>query len=408
MKSAATRGLALLVAINLLNYIDRYILAAVELEIRHEFFGKNSESGRGMTGSLATAFLVSYMIAAPLMVRLCGRISRWWVIGACVILWSLASGASGLASTFLMLVATRVFVGVGEGGYGPAAPSLIADYFPIEERGRRMAFFYIALSVGSAIGYGFGGKVGALYGWRMPFYLMVIPGLLLGLMAFTQRDPRPPVDASAGGGMKDNMGKILRVPSYLYNTAAMTAMTFAIGGISFWVPSYLVEFRRLPDPGTVKLTFGAVTVVAGLLSTLLGGWVADALRQRIRGAYFFVSGVAMLASVPCLIAMLYVPFPYAWIPMFFAIFFLFFNTGPSNTALANTLPAGLRQSAFALNILLIHLLGDAVSPPVLGWITDASNYNVAFLVVAGMMAVAGLIWLAGARHLDEDTRRAGS
>src|SRR5476651_685388 len=112
-----------------------------------------------------------------------------------------------------------------------------------------------------------------------------------------------------------------------------------------------------------------------------------------------VSGCGMLLGFPATIAMLYVPFPAAWVCIFVAIFFLFFNTGPSNTALANVTPPGMRATAFALNILVIHLFGDALSPSLIGWIKDHGTWNMSFFTVSLAMLVAGVIWLCGMKSL---------
>ena len=403
----AYSALGLLLAINLFNYLDRFILAAVEPNIRAAFFAPGDPDAMAKTGSLATAFLVSYMIAAPVFGWFADRFSRWWLIGGAVALWSIASGASGLAATFGALFLTRVFVGIGEGGYGPAAPTLISDYFSLEERGRKMSYFYMAIPVGSALGYVFGGSVAARFGWRWPFYLVTIPGLLLALICFFRRDPRKTIGAGLRReSSRSNYGRLFRIPSFIYNTIAMTGMTFAIGGVSFWVPSYLHEYRGLADLGHVNTIFGAITVVAGFAATLFGGWLGDKLRPRFGGSYFFVSGGGMLTAVPCFLAMLYVPFPAAWVFVFLTVFFLFFNTGPSNTALANVSPPSIRASAFALNILCIHLLGDAFAPPLIGWVAGRTNFNTAFLLVAVAMFVAGVVWLLGAKHLPRDTAAA--
>ena len=180
----AWSALALLLGINLFNYIDRQILAAVEPEIRSTFFAPNDVNAMAKTGALGTAFLVSYMISAPLLGWLADRMSRWLLIGVAVILWSLASGASGLAVTFGMLLATRLFVGIGEGAYGPAAPTIISDLFPLEIRGRVLAYFCAAIPVGSALGYVLGGFIGNHLGWRWAFYLVTPPGMLLGAICF--------------------------------------------------------------------------------------------------------------------------------------------------------------------------------------------------------------------------------
>jgi MFS family permease len=188
--SAAKTALLLLLGINLFNYIDRQILAALEPDIRATFFAPNDPNAMMRTGWLGDAFFVTYMLSAPILGLLADRVSRWIIVGSAVILWSLATGASGLAATFVMLLTTRVFVGIGEAGYGPAAPTIISDLFPIETRGRVMSVFYAAIPVGSALGYVIGGLVGANLGWRWAFYLVTPPGLLLGLLCFLQRDPR--------------------------------------------------------------------------------------------------------------------------------------------------------------------------------------------------------------------------
>lgn len=408
-QSGAASALALLLAINLFNYIDRQILAAVEPLIAAQFFSATDEDAMAKTGLLATAFLLSYMLLAPVFGWLADRFPRWWIVAGGVGLWSVASGWSGLATSFGMLLLTRVFVGVGEAAYGPAAPTIISDLYPVARRGRMLSFFYLALPVGSALGYAFGGAVGQHFGWRWPFYLVTIPGLVLAGLCLLMRDPRAARPAVKREPMRlaDALA-LFRIRSYVFNTAAMTAMTFAIGGIAFWLPRYLYEdraadFGGAPSLGQINLIFGGIMVVAGLLATLLGGWTGDRLRARFPSSYFLVSGCGILLAFPCTVLMLRTPFPVAWIFVFLAIFFLFFNTGPANAALANVSPPATRATAFALNILLIHALGDAISPPLIGAIAGRSSLDAAFLVVSAMMVLASAFWFIGARWLAADT-----
>lgn len=395
-------ALALLLGINLFNYIDRQILAAVEPEIRATFFSPNDPNAMAITGTLGTAFLVSYMLSAPALGWLADRFSRWLIVGVAVLFWSLASGASGLAGSIVMLLCTRVFVGIGEGGYGPAAPTILSDLFPLQNRGRVLAIFCAAIPVGSALGYVLGGLIKVHLDWRWAFYLMTPPGILLGALCFTQRDPRGrgvTPDKKGGATWPDYL-TLFRTPSYVLNLVAQTAMTFALGGLAFWMPAYL-QFRHQP-PGAITI-FGGITVVAGLISTLLGGVVADRLRPRYAGSYFFVSGVGMLVAFPLFVAMLYTPFPLAWLLLFGAVFFVFFNTGPSNTALANVAMPSVRATAFALNILVIHAFGDAAAFPTIGFVAGHTNMNAAFLVVSAMMLIAGIVWLSAMKFLGHDT-----
>jgi MFS transporter, Spinster family, sphingosine-1-phosphate transporter len=403
--AGARTALTLLVGINLFNYIDRFVLAAVEPEIRAAFFLPGDPNAMAMTGLLAPAFLVTYMCSAPVLGFLADRFSRWVIVGVCVILWSVATAASGFALTFVALFVTRIFVGIGEGGYGPAAPTILADYFPLEVRGRIMAIFCGAIPVGSALGYVLGGLISHQLGWRWAFYLVAIPGIVLGLVCFFQKDPRTRTQTPAQierrrAGLEDYL-TLLRNRSFVINCLAQTAMTFALGGLAFWMSAYLI-FRN-QSPALATPIFGGITVVAGLISTLLGGFAADRLQKRFSGAYFLVSGVGMILAFPFCIAMLYAPFPFAWAFLFGAVFFVFLNTGPSNAALANVVSPNVRATAFAVNILVIHALGDAISPPLLGAVAGRYDMNVAFLIISAAMLISGIIWLLGMKYLAADT-----
>jgi len=240
----------------------------------------------------------------------------------------------------------------------------------------------------------------------------VPPGLLLALLCFFMRDPRARSTSNLIARSRPKMAdyvSLLRTPSYLINTAAMTALTFAIGGISFWVPDYIysdrgAEFAATPNLlGNINVTFGAIVAVAGLFATLLGGWTGDWLRKKFASSYFLVSGVGVVLAFPATVAMLYVRFPGAWVCIFIAVFFLFFNTGPSNTALANVSLPNVRATAFAVNILIVHLFGDIISPPLIGAIRDRWNMNMGFLTVSGAMLIAGALWFWGTKFLPADT-----
>jgi MFS family permease len=425
----------LLVAINLFNYIDRQVLAAVVPQIKEtllanpphsgpigfllsilaRFLGGNPENA--MVGLLGTAFLASYVIFSPVFTRL--PIKRWWVIAGGIAIWSLASGASGLAMTFGALLLTRCFVGVGEAAYGPLAPSILSDYYPVARRGQALSWFYLAIPVGSALGYVMGGAViSAGLSWHWAFYLVMPPGIILALICLFMRDPGAAAAKTAAKAVaktpapkKESTWQLYKKfwanKSFRANTIAMTAMTFAIGGIGFWMPTYFHEYRNAGGLAQVNLIFGGILVVAGLSATLLGGYMADKMRLKIKGSYFKVSGWAMILAFPMTLGMLYAPFPLAWVFVFATCFCLFFNTGPSNTALANVIAPQFRASAFALNILVIHILGDVLSPVAIGAITDAAgnNMTLAFLVVSVLVLFGGLVWLFAAKHLDEDTQR---
>jgi MFS transporter, Spinster family, sphingosine-1-phosphate transporter len=431
--SPARVSVALLLSLNLLNYMDRYVLAAVEPLVANEILRPNDPDAQFKMGALASAFLVSYTLSAPVFGWLGDRWKRWTIIGLGVLLFTVASGASGLSvmasawfaalglgglSAYVVLFITRALVGVGEGAYGPVAPTILADLFPVERRGGVLAWFYMAIPVGSALGYVMGGLVAHWFSWPIAFFVLVPPGIVLGAICLFMREPargaseRGLIQTPATDGRSGNprYRVLLTTPSYVLNVLAMTASTFAIGGVSFWMPRYIAVFRNAADLKTANLAFGLITVVAGIFATLAGGYLADRLRTRVRGAYLVVSGISMLIGFPLFLAVLYVPFPAAWIVMAAAIVCLFFCTGPSNTALANVAHPSMRAVAFALCIFSIHAFGDVISPPIIGLASDRSggNMNVGFMIVSIMILVAGVLWLIGSRYLDRDTAQAAT
>jgi MFS family permease len=255
---------------------------------------------------------------------------------------------------------------------------------------------------------------------------VVIPGIVLGLFCFFMKEPRrgqsddvfgaaPPV--SRKESLVDYL-ILLRTPSYVLDTLGMTAMTFAMGGIAAWVPGYLEQRGVTELFGINPVTaFGGLLALTGLAATLLGGLIGDWLRPRFSGSYFLVSGAAMLMAFPMLLLVIWLPFPLAWIPLICTAFFLFFNTGPTNTILANVTHPLLRAPGFAFNILVIHVFGDVLSPPLMGWVSGCFPKNglhlfnlyeldVSFLLVSLMVLLGGILWLWGAHYLERDTRRA--
>ena len=416
----ARAALTLLLVINMFNFIDRQVLAAVLPNIKKSLFPSGGQHDTEL-GLLTTAFMVSYMLFAPVFGWLADRMSRWILVGVGVILWSLASGASGLAATYMAMLLTRCFVGIGEAAYGPAAPTILSDLYPERVRGKVMAWFYVAVPVGSALGYVLGEQVANLTGdWRWAFYVVVPPGLLLGAWCFFMKEPPrgqadlAPAAVSTGttaprsSSIRRDYLVLLRTPSYTLACIGYTLQTFALGGIGAWIAAYVKDYRQVPNADNAGTIFGGIVVLSGLAGTILGGLTGDWLRDRIRGAYFWVSGVSMLLGFPLFLAVLYVPFPAAWGFMFATCFCMFFSTGPINTILANVSHPSMRATAFALNILFIHILGDVISPPIIGAINDWNDgaMNPAFLMVSFTILAGAIFWLWGVRYLERDTKLA--
>src|SRR4051794_35910442 len=189
----ARAALSLLLAINLFNYIDRQVLSAVLplLELDADLFDPTDRWLDFKLGLLTSAFLVSYTLLSPVFGWFGDRSRRWLVVGVGVTIWSFASGASGLATGFIMLLMTRCLVGIGEAAYGPVAPSMLSDMYPVKVRGQIMSYFSLAIPVGSALGFVIGGIVSGQFGWRAAFLVTLI-GLIPAILCFFMREPPRP------------------------------------------------------------------------------------------------------------------------------------------------------------------------------------------------------------------------
>jgi MFS family permease len=397
-------ALALLLAVNLLNYIDRQVLFAVFPLIKEDL--SLSDTALGFLGS---AFMLSYMMLAPVFGWLGDRWSRVKLAAGGLVVWSLATALAGLAPGYRTLLAARATVGVGEASFGTVSPGLISDYFPKERRGAILSFFYVAIPVGSALGYLLGGVLGEHYGWHAAFLMVGIPGLLLAIPIALLRTPPRGGDAAAPDQSAKPSGayaELFKNRSFVCNTLAMAAMTFAIGGLAQWMPSFLHRSHAL-NVAKGNTLFGAITVLAGILGTLAGGWLGDRWQKKSGTGYLDVSGWGFLIGTPFAVWAILAPdIGSCLAAIFVAEFFLFLNTGPLNTVIINVTPPAVRAMAFAVNIFFIHALGDAFSPSILGWLSDQWDLRRALLITPAAMALAGILCFFCGRFVVADMAKA--
>jgi MFS family permease len=396
-------ALAILTGLNLLNYLDRLIPAAVMPSIIATLHLTDKQAG-----SLSTLFLLTYSVVSPGAGWLADRRQRFQLAAAGVFIWSLATVGSGLAPTFLVLALARALTGVGEASYVVVTPSLVSDYYPPERRGRALSVFYAAIPVGSALSYVLGGIINKHFGWHWAFFLTGAPGGVLALsLVFLRDPPRGALDAAAPSTPRSHdAGALLRIPSFLFNTVAQIIYTFVIGGLAVWMPTYFVRVRHLPL-ASADLSFGGVLAAAGLVGTLVGGRLGDRLAERHAGGHFLLSGWSLILSLPFSVLAVTSATPAIfWPSMFVALTLMFLNTGPLNAAMANVLPAELRGWGFAVNTMAIHLLGDAASPFLIGAASDKlGGLALPVLVTAMLPILAGVVLLFGRPALTRDLAR---
>ena len=392
--------LVLLLAVNLLNYIDRQVLYAVFPLVKIDF--RLSDTNLGILGS---AFMIFYMVSAPILGWLGDRMNRVKLAAVGVVVWSFATVLTGLASTYSMLFAARTVVGVGEASFGTVSPGLLSDLFPKEKRGRILAFFYLAIPVGSAMGYILGGLLGQSFGWRTAFLLAGIPGLIFAFPMWFLQDPAlRDIDRGIRRvSTREEYLRLLANRSFLTNTLAMAAMTFALGGLAQWIPTFLFRMHNL-SVGEGNALFGAITVCSGVSGTLVGGWLGDRLQKTNAKGYLLISSWGFLAGAPVAAYALLTPSVIACLTaIFVAEFLLFLNTSPLNAVIVNVTVPSVRAMAFAINILFIHALGDAVSPTILGALSDRWGLRSSLLIAPLAIIIAAFLTLVCTRFIESDT-----
>jgi MFS transporter, Spinster family, sphingosine-1-phosphate transporter len=406
--SSANFGLAILAFINLFSYLDRYVVSGVLESLKHSDLGLSDTN----LGSLMSGFLVVYTLLAPVFGALGDRRSRPRLIALGVACWSFATALSGFAVNYLTLFAARAAVGVGEAAYVTIAPSLLSDYFPVRQRGRVMAIFFCAIPVGSALGYVVGGLVDKHYGWRAAFFVAGTPGLLLAALCLLLRDPPRGIQDRAPGHDKAvpstprssisretwlTYGRLLRNKPYALTVLGYAAYTFAIGGLAYWMPAFLERARGIPR-SEATVSFGTIVVITGFIGTFVGGWMGDYFAKNSRQAYLWLSAIATLIAAPFVwLALTTNSHPLYVTYMVTAQLCLFLSTGPINAAIINLVIASERATAIALSVFAIHLLGDALSPLIVGALSDAFSLQQAITILPVAVLIGGFVWIWAAR-----------
>jgi MFS transporter, Spinster family, sphingosine-1-phosphate transporter len=383
-------ALALLTALNLLNYIDRSVLNAVQPLVQSEFHVNDAQIGR-----LTTVFLIFYTISAPIMGPLADRYSRRLIIALGAFAWSGFTLLTAITHTYSGLLIRHTLVGIGEASFVTISPTLVADLFPESKRGRVLGVFYLAIPVGTALGYVLGGSLGTRFGWRTPFLLAGAPGFLLAtLVLFLPEPERGRFDTLKETAERSRVWGLARNPAFVTATLGMAMMTYALGGLQVWMPTFLSRMRGY-TLDQANLWFGVIILFDGLVASLAGGWLGDVLLRRTRSAYYLVSAVSMGLGIPVMIVALFNRGP-AMVPgIAVAGFLLLLNTAPLNAAIINSVGAHIRATAIAVNLFVIHFLGDALSPWIIGKVSDRSSLEAGFISTVVATALSSAILFYG-------------
>ncbi len=398
-------GLAFLTGLNLFNYMDRYVLAAVVPPLKTDL-----ELSDTQIGWLTSAFMIGYFATAPVFGYLGDRWRRKGLIAFGVTFWSLGTILSGFSHQYWMLLGCRVLVGLGEASYAVLAPAWLCDLFAPERRNNAMTLFYVATPLGSALGYIAGGIALAYGGWRLGFWWAGAPGLLLALALLGLTEPArgAPKEAAAEsapvasfhGLALGGIANLFRIGDYVLTLLGLTAFTFAIGAFAAWGPTFLNRVHGL-ELGFADKFFGGALVIGGLLGTLTGGFAATAWQRKTPAGYaLMLTLAASMTGLSGTLAFLYIGATASMASLGAAIFLSFLPTGPVVTLLIESVPATLRASAMAASIFVIHLFGDFWSPVLVGRLADwgyepdkpGAGLQHAMLVLPAVTGFSVLFW----------------
>lgn len=387
---------ALLCAINLLNYIDRQAITALLEPIRRDFGATDAQMGL-----VGVGFLATYAFLPPLFGWLGDRVPRTLVIAASAGFWSVVTAGTALVQRVWQLVALRAAVGVGEASYMANAPSLILDVFPPARRGRAMSVFYTASPVGAGLGVALGGVLAAHFGWRSACLMVGLPGLAAAWLMARRREPvRGGLDVAPPPAVKRSVRDTLlllgRNRLFVLTTLAYGGMAFTQNAVEYWLPTVLTRDKALPL-ATASTMYGAAGLVAGICGPLIGAGIADLLKRRDPKAYLHVAaGTAALTVIPVLSIAMSV----GRAPLFASVFGEAFlgnaAIGIIITLIVAAVTPEIRATATAVALTTVHLVGDIISQPLVGWISTALDRAGS---ASALWHALGVLGIAPTQHL---------
>jgi len=395
--AGATVALVLLTAMNFVNYMDRYILPAVQEQVKGEFHLTDNQ-----IGSLTLWFFVAYVLSSPLTGWMGDRFPRKPMIVAAALGIAAMNFFTASVHSYMSLNYRHAALGVVEASFGVFAPALLADFYAEDQRNRVLTIFNVAIPVGAALGVVLGGVIGHSFGWRMSFVASAVPGLLIGLLIlFLMKEPQR--DVTAHVKTKVDKGGVLSLATngaYLCAILGYAAVTFSLGGISFWMASFLQRMNGFSQEKAAGI-MGPVIVVAGLGGTVCGGLLAHWWSKRTPKALYYVPAWSAILAVPPALLCFFGPPSLTIAGLSAAVFLIFLGTGPVNAATLNAVRPEVRSMAMAGQLLIIHLFGDTTSPAIIGFISDRSNLRYGLGATLITMLIGGVIFFAGAKFAPE-------
>lgn len=404
MKSAIW-ALSVIFLANFFNYLDRQLVSALEKPIETALSLSETEFG-----ILWTLFTIGYMVCAVPIGAIADRYSRPKLFSFCIVVWSVATIASGLAQDKWVLYISRIFIGVGEAGCLVIGPAMISDLFDPSRRSRALSMFYLAMPLGGTAAFILAGVFIKVIDWRVMFFLAGAPGFLIAVLIWYLRDPPRGESEGAhhgmhGGGSFADYVQLLKTRTLLFIILAQAAAVIILIPLIHFGIKFFEDARGLGETGA-RISLGVMALVGGGLGSVASGIIGDRLFQRTKAAYALLAGVCYLLGWPCLLIGFLVPSPWVFLPMLtLGSFFLFLCMPAVNTQIANVVSPAQRATAWALAVFILHLLGDTLAPPIFGKISETYGRQEAFLIFSVGLLLAGGASLLAATTAKADMER---
>uniref|UniRef100_A0A2M3Z527 Putative sugar transporter/spinster transmembrane protein n=1 Tax=Anopheles braziliensis TaxID=58242 RepID=A0A2M3Z527_9DIPT len=366
--------------VNLINYMDRFTIAGVLTEIQDHFNIGDDEGGL-----LQTAFVLSYMICAPVFGYLGDRYSRKWIMALGVALWSTTTLLGSYMHHFGWFITFRALVGIGEASYSTIAPTIISDLFVGDMRSKMLALFYFAIPVGSGFGYIVGSEMATLMGsWVWALRVTPVLGAIAVVLIIMLRDPERGQSEGSHHMQATSYGEdikaIVRNRSFMLSTAGFTCVAFVAGALAWWGPKF-IHLGLTSQPGNehvtlneVSFVFGAITMTTGIIGVPLGSYLSQRLSVKHPQADAYICAAGLFISAPLLLGVLFavrVNIYLAYALIFFGEVALNLNWAIVADILLYVVVPTRRSTAEAFQILISHAFGDAGSPYFVGLISEA-------------------------------------
>uniref|UniRef100_A0A2M4BHV4 Putative sugar transporter/spinster transmembrane protein n=1 Tax=Anopheles marajoara TaxID=58244 RepID=A0A2M4BHV4_9DIPT len=371
---------AVLCFVNLINYMDRFTIAGVLTEIQDHFNIGDDEGGL-----LQTAFVLSYMICAPVFGYLGDRYSRKWIMALGVSLWSTTTLLGSYMHHFGWFITFRALVGIGEASYSTIAPTIISDLFVGDMRSKMLALFYFAIPVGSGFGYIVGSEMASFMGsWVWALRVTPVLGGIAVALIIMLRDPERGQSEGSHHMQATSYGEdikaIVRNRSFMLSTAGFTCVAFVAGALAWWGPKF-IHLGLTSQPGNehvtlneVSFVFGAITMTTGIIGVPLGSYLSQRLSVKHPQADAYICAAGLFISAPLLLGVLFavrVNIYLAYALIFFGEVALNLNWAIVADILLYVVVPTRRSTAEAFQILISHAFGDAGSPYFVGLISEA-------------------------------------